>query len=29
LGNDDPIASIPGEVILKREFYDYAAKYRE
>ena len=27
LGNDDPIASIPGEVILKREFYDYAAKY--
>ena len=27
LGNDDPIASIPGEVIPKREFYDYAAKY--
>ena len=27
LGNDDPIASIPGEVISKREFYDYAAKY--
>jgi D-alanine-D-alanine ligase len=27
LGNDDPIASIPGEVITKREFYDYAAKY--
>ncbi|MEW5717893.1 MAG: D-alanine--D-alanine ligase family protein [Chloroflexota bacterium] len=27
LGNDDPIASVPGEVIPKREFYDYAAKY--
>ena len=27
LGNDDPIASTPGEVIPSREFYDYAAKY--
>jgi D-alanine-D-alanine ligase len=27
LGNDDPIASIPGEVIPRRAFYDYAAKY--
>lgn len=27
LGNDDPIASLPGEVIPRREFYDYAAKY--
>jgi len=27
LGNDDPIVSIPGEVIPSREFYDYAAKY--
>jgi D-alanine-D-alanine ligase len=27
LGNDDPIASLPGEVIPDREFYDYAAKY--
>lgn len=27
LGNDDPIASVPGEVIPRREFYDYAAKY--
>jgi D-alanine-D-alanine ligase len=27
LGNDDPIASIPGEVIPSREFYDYQAKY--
>lgn len=27
LGNDDPIASLPGEVVPRREFYDYAAKY--
>ena len=27
LGNDDPIASVPGEVIPGREFYDYEAKY--
>ena len=27
LGNDDLKASIPGEIIPKREFYDYAAKY--
>ncbi len=27
LGNDDPIAALPGEVISQREFYDYAAKY--
>jgi D-alanine-D-alanine ligase len=27
LGNDDPIASVVGEVIPKREFYDYQAKY--
>jgi len=27
LGNDDPVASVPGEVIPSREFYDYAAKY--
>jgi D-alanine-D-alanine ligase len=27
LGNDDPIASIPGEIIPTREFYDYEAKY--
>ncbi len=27
LGNDDPIASLPGEVVAHREFYDYAAKY--
>ncbi|MBN1937868.1 MAG: D-alanine--D-alanine ligase [Anaerolineae bacterium] len=27
LGNDDPIASMPGEVIPSREFYNYEAKY--
>lgn len=27
LGNDDPIASVPGEIIPSREFYDYQAKY--
>jgi D-alanine-D-alanine ligase len=27
LGNDEPIASLPGEVIPSREFYDYEAKY--
>jgi D-alanine-D-alanine ligase len=27
LGNDDPLASVLGEVRPRREFYDYAAKY--
>ncbi len=27
LGNDEPMASIPGEVIPCNEFYDYNAKY--
>lgn len=27
LGNDDPIASVVGEVVPCNEFYDYAAKY--
>jgi D-alanine-D-alanine ligase len=27
LGNDDPIASVPGEVVPSNEFYDYRAKY--
>ncbi|HEY6332703.1 MAG TPA: D-alanine--D-alanine ligase [Blastocatellia bacterium] len=27
LGNDDPIASIPGEIIPGHEFYDYEDKY--
>ncbi len=27
LGNDDPVASLPGEIIPLKEFYDYEAKY--
>ncbi|MBI4265583.1 MAG: D-alanine--D-alanine ligase [Acidobacteria bacterium] len=27
LGNDDPQASVPGEIVPSREFYDYEAKY--
>jgi D-alanine-D-alanine ligase len=27
LGNDDPIASVPGEIVPGHEFYDYEAKY--
>jgi D-alanine-D-alanine ligase len=27
LGNDAPEASVPGEIIPSREFYDYEAKY--
>ena len=27
LGNDDPIASVPGEVVPSNDFYDYSAKY--
>lgn len=27
LGNDDPEASVPGEIIPSNEFYDYDAKY--
>lgn len=29
LGNDEPQASIPGEIVPHREFYDYTAKYLE
>jgi D-alanine-D-alanine ligase len=29
LGNDDPIASLPGEILPAREFYDYLAKYHD
>ena len=29
LGNDDPKASVVGEVVPGREFYDYDDKYRE
>jgi D-alanine-D-alanine ligase len=27
LGNDDPKASVAGEIVPMKEFYDYAAKY--
>lgn len=27
MGNDDPIASIPGEIVPSNDFYDYEAKY--
>jgi D-alanine-D-alanine ligase len=27
LGNDEPQASVPGEILPSREFYDYEAKY--
>lgn len=27
LGNDDPQASVPGEIVSSNEFYDYKAKY--
>jgi len=29
LGNQDPQASVPGEIVPHREFYDYTAKYLE
>lgn len=29
LGNHEPAASIPGEIVPHREFYDYTAKYLE
>ncbi len=27
LGNDEPVASVPGEIVPIKEFYDYDAKY--
>jgi D-alanine-D-alanine ligase len=27
LGNDDPVASVPGEIVPAAEFYDYRSKY--
>ena len=27
LGNDEPISSVPGEIVPVKEFYDYNAKY--
>ncbi|MBI3957300.1 MAG: D-alanine--D-alanine ligase [Chloroflexi bacterium] len=29
LGNDEPVASIPGEIVPGNEFYDYEAKYED
>jgi D-alanine-D-alanine ligase len=29
LGNNEPKASVPGEIVPHREFYDYTAKYLE
>ncbi|MHB1653106.1 MAG: D-alanine--D-alanine ligase family protein [Desulfitobacteriaceae bacterium] len=29
LGNDTPKASVPGEILPAREFYDYEAKYQD
>lgn len=29
LGNDHPMASIPGEVVAVKEFYSYNAKYKD
>ena len=29
LGNEDPRASVPGEILQRNEFYDYAAKYAD
>jgi D-alanine-D-alanine ligase len=29
LGNDDPKASVPGEIVPGHEFYDYDDKYRD
>lgn len=29
LGNDEPVASVVGEIVPAREFYDYVAKYAD
>jgi len=29
LGNDNPLASVPGEIIAQHDFYDYDAKYTD
>ena len=29
MGNENPVASLPGEIVPAREFYDYAAKYED
>jgi D-alanine-D-alanine ligase len=28
LGNEDPVASQPGEIVVDADWYDYEAKYR-
>lgn len=27
LGNDEPVASVPGEIVFNNDYYDYDAKY--
>lgn len=29
LGNDEPMASVPGEIVSSGEYYDYSAKYTD
>ncbi|GIO37825.1 D-alanine--D-alanine ligase [Paenibacillus antibioticophila] len=29
LGNDEPLASVPGEIVSSSEYYDYSAKYSD
>jgi D-alanine-D-alanine ligase len=29
LGNDEPLTSLPGEIVYESEWYDYATKYAE
>ncbi|ANB62397.1 D-alanine--D-alanine ligase [Anoxybacteroides amylolyticum] len=29
IGNDDPVCSVVGEIVPKKEFYDYQAKYED
>lgn len=29
LGNDNPECSVPGEIVPKKDFYDYTAKYED
>jgi len=29
MGNDEPKASLPGEIVPYAEFYDYTAKYKQ
>ncbi|MCQ6282251.1 D-alanine--D-alanine ligase [Bacillus sp. EB600] len=29
LGNDEPQCSVPGEIVPKKDFYDYKAKYED